>query len=110
MRHTRELAITLGVVLLLFLCFLPAVIGCDAFSTFGLPEVLGAVVLACLVVAGAAFRPLGSAWLGSLLGAGLYLLPGVLLVSLLGGLEASGGARVLLWWPSFPVGMLQCVE
>lgn len=110
MRHTRALATTLGMVLVLFLCLLPAVIGCEALFVFGLGEVLGAVALVCFAVAGAAARPRGSARLGALLGAGLYLLPGVLIVSYevwVGNFEWVG-LRILLWWPSWPLGLLNC--
>jgi hypothetical protein len=134
MRHTRALATTLGMVLVLLLCFLPAVIGCDALSTLGLVDVLGAVALACFAVAGAAARPRGRVWLGASLGAVLYLLPGVLIATFSTRLGASLGAgsyllpqvlgapffsgwtedtlwylpRLLLWWPSIPVAMESC--
>ncbi len=89
------------------LCVLPAVIECDALSSLGVSEVLDAVALACFAVAGAVARPLGSAWLGALLGAGFYLLPGVLLVPLFGG--GFGGyfdwfsLRLILSWPGIPI-------
>ncbi len=114
MRHTRALATTLGMVLVLFLCLLPAVIGCEALFVLGLGEVLGAVAIVCFAVAGAAARPRGSARLGALLGAGLYLLPGMLIVSYIVSYEVLGenfewvGLRILLWWPSWPLGLLNC--
>lgn len=114
MRLTRALATTLGMVLVLLLCFLPAVIECDTLSTFGLAEVLGAVALACCVVAGAAVTPPDSAWVGGLLGAGLYLLPGLLLGVLLGewllGSFEWFSVRILLLWPAFPLALASCSD
>jgi hypothetical protein len=97
-------------VLVLFLCLMPALLGC--YSSFGLVVVpVALVALACFAVAGAAARPRGSARLGALLGAGLYLLPGVLLVSY-EVLTENFEWAVLgfpLGWPSLP-GLLSCLE
>ena len=109
MRPSRESATALGAVLVFFLFVLPIMVGCDAMVVLSLGAVLGAGALACFAVAGSTARPRGSAWLGALLGAGLYLLPGVLLVSLY--LSVFGGSsqdvlwnlRLILLWPSIPV-------
>lgn len=57
------MATALGVVLLLLLCWMPALIGtdCGDSSRFGGVAIapLGALVLACFAVAGAAARPPG---------------------------------------------------
>ena len=114
MRLTRALAITLGMVLVLLLCFLPTMIECDTMLTFGLAEVLGAAALACCVVAGTAVTPPDSAWVGGLLGAGLYLLPGLLLGVVLGGWLLGSfewySLRILLLWPAFPVALASCSD